>query len=187
MRISKAVLALVVLLVGGCALAPGSSHEAIGYYDFGPGAGQLPQCVANARLGNIDASSALQGTRMWYRHEGRPYSPMAYAISRWLAPPQDLLQRYLLPRFGGFSEAPTIDIEMTQLELRVGPEGDISRLATQSVVLLASHRQQAAGGVIRTRQFILEQQSEASPAGSAEAVRQALDNWWPGFCLWANQ
>jgi len=93
-RILLAAAAAVVTL-GGCSLAPATGQQAI--YDFGlespAGAVVVP---AKLSLADVSAHSALQTSAILYRLAYRdPARVESYALSRWSAPPAELLTQRL--------------------------------------------------------------------------------------------
>jgi cholesterol transport system auxiliary component len=98
---ARAVAAMLLLGVAGCAgLAPDKPVRPT-LYDFGPGmtaaqGSPQPATLASLVLGDVDASGALDGSAVLYRlgyanpHELRPY-----AHARWSAPPPQLIRQRL--------------------------------------------------------------------------------------------
>ena len=93
-------LITTVLIVGGCNLLPEtppppSEHDLGQLADFAPSS-QLPQPVT---LTGVDAPSWLEGRQIRYRRLSRePSVIQAYARHQWVAPPPELLERYIEQR-----------------------------------------------------------------------------------------
>lgn len=100
-----ALLAVLLLLLGGCGALP-DKPERSRLYDFGPGvaaAGVAPATHTQAplMLAEVDASGSFEGSPIMYRlgyadaHQLRPY-----AYARWSAPPAQLVRQRLREHLG---------------------------------------------------------------------------------------
>lgn len=180
MRRWATVFQVVMLLsASGCALSPGESRQSTTYYDFGPAAKRSVQCRMDVKLAAVTSNAALQGNRMWYRYAHSPFAPMPFAISRWSAPPHDLLRRQLSARFAGSSENDRVVIEILRLELFLQPDDD----ALVLLEVIASHHR-ANGAIIRQRHFQTAQKSHDSPAGTAQGAGLASQQLGHELCEW---
>ncbi|MES2631977.1 MAG: ABC-type transport auxiliary lipoprotein family protein [Pseudomonadota bacterium] len=157
-----AMLAASAVLLAGCA-TPDKPTRAV-LYDFGPGATAPATTPAGSALplvlGDIDASSALDGTSLNYRlgyadsNQLRPY-----AQARWSAPPTQLIRQRLREILG--RDRPVLDLsESAALAREGGKMPRVLRIELEEF----SHffqSQTASVGLLRMRVTLLEN----TPAG----------------------
>lgn len=173
---------MILFALVGCALKPGDSHQAIRYYDLGTTLSEDSGCRMSMQPGRIRTHPALQGSRMWYRHDSSPFEPVPYAISRWSAPPAELIYQQISPLFElDERESPLkMDLEILRMELQIAADN-----SAQSIVVIAA-KIYGDDKTIATRQFTLSADAIASPSGAADAMSRSVSDWTNTLCIWAN-
>ncbi|WP_048438451.1 ABC-type transport auxiliary lipoprotein family protein [Caenimonas sp. SL110] len=161
-RALLAMLAASTVLLAGCA-TPDKPTRAV-LYDFGPGTTTPATTPAGSALplvlGDIDASSALDGTSLNYRlgyadsNQLRPY-----AQARWSAPPPQLIRQRLREILG--RDRPVLDLgESAALAREGGMMPRVLRIELEEFSHLFQS-QTASVGLVRMRATLLEN----TPAG----------------------
>ena len=92
---------LFTMALAGCSLGP-QMKELPASYDFGPSRGQsaAPRIAATLMLPEVTAPPWLNGPGIVYRlNYDNAARPQAYTLSRWAAPPAQLLTQRLRSRF----------------------------------------------------------------------------------------
>ena len=174
-------LLTVVWLASSCTLNPSAKHEDPRYFDLGPAISPSDACSADIELGTVRASTALQGSRMWYRLDNNPYEPVPFAISRWVAPPAVLVQHHIGGAFSTQTASVRLDLTMQRMELHLSADGrGQSHIAIQATA-------SSPATPARQRNFTLKHAAHASPAGAAEAMAISIANWIEDLCAWLDK
>lgn len=94
----KKLIVPLLALLAGCGSLPKASPQAA-LYDFGLASDTEVTAVPNVRLGYVRPAPGLEGSEMRYRLAYKnPAQVFAYNESRWVAPPDRLLQRRMEQR-----------------------------------------------------------------------------------------
>ncbi|MES2786464.1 MAG: ABC-type transport auxiliary lipoprotein family protein [Pseudomonadota bacterium] len=157
-----ATFAASLALLAGCATPDKPTRAAL--YDFGPGATAPATTPSGSSmplvLGDIDASSALDGTALNYRlgyadsNQLRPYSQ-----ARWSAPPPQLIRQRLREILG--RDRPVLDLSESAALAREG--GKMPRVLRIELEEFSQvfESQTASFALVRMRATLLEN----TPAG----------------------
>ena len=148
-------------LLAACSALPDKPVRAT-LYDFGPETSSEPPANAvNAAnplplvLGDIESTSALEGTAVLYRlgyangNELRPY-----AQARWSAPPPQLVRQRLRRQLG--RDRPVLDLTENAALARTGAKVRILRMGLEEFSQLFDSPAQSAG-LLRLRVTLLEE------------------------------
>jgi cholesterol transport system auxiliary component len=176
--------AAATLAVGGCSLAPANIQPAL--YDFG--IEPLPQIDATLTsriaLAHVSANSWLQTPAIVYRLAYRdPAQLRPYSLSRWAAPPADLITQRLrlaLGRAGGNGFSMAADGIATDHLLRVHLEAFEqvvdSPASGRALVRMAGSITGSERRLRAHRQFEVERPcTSIDAAGSVHALTAATD------------
>lgn len=198
---SAGSLLVTLCLSSGCMLNTGAPPPANRYYDLGIGLPGAANCSYDVSIGSIETQPHLQSTKMWYRHADAPFELAAYAVSRWVAPPAQMLRQRLRSAFQHdlhrtSRSAPlmkvTLQLQISRMELA------IHNTKTDSATISnAGENQPSAFSIITlsakiitdgeqsgTQRFHLQEAASVSPAGEAEAMARALDKLPAQLCQW---
>lgn len=167
------VLAMVgVLTLGGC-VAPGGVNP-MESYDLGPVAGGPVQPVPGLREVRVESASWLESRAIQYRlNFDHPARRQSYTAARWVAPPAELLQRYLERRLVGEGGRCVLKIELNEwVQVFASPQ------QTAATIVIRARLLSLRGETLATRHFDLTSNavppnSRGAVAGAGEAVRMA--------------
>jgi cholesterol transport system auxiliary component len=171
-------------VLGGCSLAPATVQPAL--YDFGiePGAAPTRPLRSRVALAEVSANSWLQTQAIVYRLAYRdPAQLRPYSLSRWAAPPADLLTQRLRDALGqaarnGFSmaaEGLAVD-HLLRVHLEAFEQVVDTPTESRGVVRMRAHLSGADRRARAQRVFQAEQPcTSVDAAGSVHALRAATD------------
>jgi len=173
--IRSASISAMVLTLGACQILPEtppppSEHDLGKLTDFAPSK-QLPATVV---LSGIDAPSWLQGReiryRLMHRHPSRIH---AYARHQWVAPPPELIERYLGQRLAlATPPAATAEQRPWQLHLSLDAfeqtfDGD---RRSHAVIQFRAILRSPAGNSSGRKSFIRRQSTEPDIDGALSGL-----------------
>lgn len=173
-RVINSLVIAITLALGGCGLLPerGTPPE---LHDLGP-APLETQANSPASLGQVSAPSWLDTTDLQYRLlYADPYVVGAYAESRWIAPPAELLAGRLRARLdaGGETQARwLLTVTLDSFEQRFEAPGT----AVAVIRLQAEVRDRASRELIASRTLARERPTPSADADGAVRALAALSD-----------
>jgi cholesterol transport system auxiliary component len=171
-------------IAGGCALGPNAAQPAL--YDFGLDPAPAPAQPLRARvaLAEVSANSWLQSPAIVYRLAYRdPAQLLPYSLSRWAAPPAELLTQRLRDALGhaaenGFSmvaECLSADY-LLRVHLEAFEQVVDTPTASRALVRMRARLSSAQRKPRAQRLFQSERPcSSVDAAGSVHALKAAAD------------
>ncbi|MPZ47013.1 MAG: hypothetical protein GEV05_27340, partial [Betaproteobacteria bacterium] len=172
------------ILLGGCTLAPNTVQPAL--YDFGidPAPAPTQPLPARVALAEVSANSWLQTQAIVYRLAYRdPAQLRPYSLSRWAAPPAELLTQRLRDALGqaarnGFSmvtEGLSVDyllrVHLETFEQVVDTPSSSRALVRMRARLSSAQRKPRAQRLFRSERPC----TSVDAAGSVHALKAAAD------------
>ena len=186
-------LAITLALSSGCMLGASNPAPPTRYYDLGNGPVGAVNCSYDLSINVVETHAHLRGNKMWYRRADTPFELAAYAISRWVAPPSQMLMQRLRSAFqhdlhDTSRSAPlmhaNIELRLTRMELAIDTSTEIGSQASAHSIIELSASIVSDGERSGSQLFRLQEPAAASPAGSAEAMARALDKFPIRLCSW---
>ena len=189
----KIAIALLVALLAGCAGTSSRQSELafydLGYFSGGRPASGLPSAVAIATI-EVRANSWLVGPEMRYRLASADSSRRhVYAHSRWVAPPAELLERFLQRRLvfdQPESAAPgcRLQLHLDEIEQRFATP-QTSKLVLEVGATLLPRR---GATVLAKRAFLIQHDAPTPDAqGGVVATREAAQALADELAQWLNE
>ncbi len=182
----KLILPIVVVVLAGCGSLPKAGPQSA-LYDFGVAANPVATILPNVRLGYVRPAPGLEGSDIRYRLGYKnPAQVFAYTESRWVAPPDRLLQRRMEQRLR------TTGVAECALQMSVEAFDQVfdTPVSSRGIVQLRATLTKGVGqkAVVQTMQVNAEKVAASADAqggvaaldgASGEAVAGVLD-WVAG-------
>ena len=185
-------MTLILAAGTGCVLGTAKQQPPNRYYDLGSGPVAAANCSYDINLHVAEAQPHLRGNRMWYRRAVAPFELTSYAISRWVAPPSQMLRQRLrlafqhdLRRTSRSTPLMSVSLELrlTRMELAITDHDGSEEMSARSVIELSASIM-TDGEQSGARLFRLHEPATISPAGNAEAMARAVDKLPTLLCNW---
>lgn len=189
-RIAAALAAALALGLAGCGIGP-KPGAPVGNYDFGLAAANAPKLkLKSLSLIEVGAPRWLEGVNLYYRLGYADIAqPRAYAQTRWVMPPANLVETRLKERAvaGGAvvgGGGPVMKIELDEFS-QVFDTTNTSRAVLRARVTLVDAASKAG---VRQKAFAIEAPApSADGPGGAAALKQAAETFVDAALAWAGE